>query len=437
MLLRSALPLLALAALAPVATAADAPAIDPALAGRYFKEAAQLCRADAGRLWGKSLCGPTLLVDPVTRQVAANQADAEGKLRAEGDVYVGVLPPDQGIANTAVDWAGVHWTEMLWPLKEDAASRHTIMAHEAFHRIQASVGLPAHESDNAHLDTLEGRYTLQLEWRALDAALTASSDAERRAHAADALAFRAERYRTFPAAEKAETAVERNEGLAEYTGVMVGNATPAAQVAMARWDLAWHPKNDSSFVRSFAYATGPAYGILLDRYRPGWRKAIVQGGSPARMLADALHVDLAATPDMAKLAARYDGPALLASERARAEARARQTGAYKAQLISGPVLHLPLVHMKVQFNPSNLVPLGDAGTVYPTMQVIDDWGSVEVDGGGLMASDWKRLTVAAPDGDTTGGTLHGKGWTMRLAPGWRLVPGMRKGDWTIEAGGTR
>jgi hypothetical protein len=154
------------------------------------------------------------------------------------------------------------------------------------------------------------------------------------------------------------------------------------------------------------------------------------------MLADALHVDLAATPDMAKLAARYDGPALLASERARAEARAQQTAAYKAQLISGPVLHLPLVHMKVQFNPSNLVPLGDAGTVYPTMQVIDDWGSVEVDGGGLMASDWKRLTVAAPD-DTTGGTLHGKGWTMRLAPGWRLVPGVRKGDWTIEAGGTR
>ncbi|MGN2248126.1 hypothetical protein ACFWZ3_15705 [Frateuria sp. GZRR35] len=434
MSIRPALPWLALA-LAPAAMGADAPTIDPALAGRYFKEAAQLCHADGGRLWGKSLCGPTLLVEPASRRVAANQADAEGRLRPEGGVYVGVLPTDQAIANTAVDWAGVHWTEMLWPLKEDAARRHTIMAHEAFHRVQDSLGLAAHESNNAHLDTLEGRYTLQLEWRALDAALAASIDTERRARVADALAFRAARYRRFPAAEKAETAVERNEGLAEYTGVMVGNRTPAAQVAMARWDLAWHPENDTSFVRSFAYATGPAYGLLLDRYRPGWRKAIVSGGSPARMLATALHVDMAAEPEVDKLAARYDGPALLASEHARAEARSRQMAKYQAQLVTGPVLKLPLKHMKVQFNPSNLVPLGDAGTVYPTMHVIDDWGSVTVDGGALMAPDWSQLTVAAPEGGADGSELHGKGWTMKLAAGWRLARGSRMGDWTVASEG--
>lgn len=431
MLLRSALPWVALVALAPAAIGADAPAIDTALAGRYFKEASQLCRADGGRLWGKSLCGPVLLVAPASRRVVANQADAEGRLRPEGGVYVGELPSDQAIANTSVDWAGVRWTEMLWPLKEDAAQRHTIMAHEAFHRVQDSLGLSPRESDNAHLDTLEGRYTLQLEWRALDAALAAGSDADRRARAADALAFRAARYQRFPEAAQAEIKVERNEGLAEYTGVMVGNRTSAAQVAMARRDLAWHPKNDTSFVRSFAYATGPAYGILLDRYRPGWRKAIVKGGSPAGMLAEALHVDMAAAPDAGKLAARYDGPALLASEHTRADARARQTALYKAQLISGPVLRLPLAHMKVQFNPSNLVPLGEAGTVYPTMHVIDDWGSITVDGGALMASDWKTLTLAAPDSGAREGKLRGKGWTMELAPGWQPVPGPRKGDRTV------
>lgn len=431
MSLRSALPWFALVALAPAAIGAEAPPIDPALASRYLKEAAQLCQADGGRLWGKSLCGPTLLVDPVTRQVVANQADAEGALRAEGDVYVGKLPDSQTIANTAVDWSGVRWTEMLWPLKQDAALRHTVMAHEAFHRIQDSLGLPGGGRDNPHMDTLEGRYTVQLEWRALDAALAAKTDAERRAHAADALAFRAARYQRFPEAEQAETALERNEGLAEYTGVMVGNRTPAAQLAMAHWDLTWHPKNDTSFARSFAYPSGPAYGILLDRYRPGWRKAIVKGGSPAGMLAEALHVDMARKPDVEKLAARYDGPALLATEQARAEARARQAAKYKAQLVTGPVLKLPLKHMKVQFNPSNLMPLGDAGTVYPTMQVIDDWGSITVDGGALMAPDWTRLTVAAPAGGATGGTLRGEGWTMKPAPGWHVVPAGRTGDRTI------
>ena len=436
--LRSAWPLVALAAFAPAAFGADAPpAIDPALAGRYLKEAAQLCQADAGRLWGKSLCGPTLLVDPVSRRVVANQADAQGQLRAEGDVYVGDLPASEAIANTAVDWAGVHWTEMLWPLKEDAAQRHTIMAHEAFHRIQDSLGLPTGGRDNPQMDTLEGRYTVQLEWRALDAALAAKTDAERRARAADALAFRAARYQKFPEAEQAETALERNEGLAEYTGVMVGNRAPAGQIAMARWDLAWHPKNDATFARSFAYPSGPVDGILLDRYRPGWRKDIVKGGSPARMLAEALHVDMAAKPDVTKLAARYDGPALLASERARAEARAKQAAQYTAQLVTGPVLKLPLKHMKVQFNPTNLMPLADAGTVYPTMHVIDDWGSVQVTGGALMASDWTQVTVAAPDGNAPTSKLHGKGWTLDLAPGWQLMPGARKGDFTVGHGPAR
>src|SRR6185503_298310 len=115
-----------------------------------------------------------------TRQVIASQADAQGRLRAEGGVFVGQLPADQTLANTALDWAGVHWSEMLWPLPEDARERRTLMAHESFHRIQPSLKLLAKDGDNAHMDTLEGRYTMQLEWRALDAALAATSDVDRR-----------------------------------------------------------------------------------------------------------------------------------------------------------------------------------------------------------------------------------------------------------------
>jgi hypothetical protein len=372
-----------------------------------------------------------LLVVPATRQVIANQADAQGKLHAEDGVFLGQLPPEENIANTALDWAGVRWSEMLWPLPQDAARRRVLMTHEAFHRIQDSLGLPASNPDNPQLDTLDGRYTLQLEWRALDAALAATDDAERRERAADALAFRAARYRHFPAARQSEAALERNEGLAEYTGVTIGSLSPAERRAMARHDLAVHAKNDASFVRSFAYATGPAYGLLLDRYRPDWRKAIVQGGSPADLLAAALGVDMDAAPALERRATRYDGPALLASERVRAEARARQAAAYKARLVTGPVLRLPIKGMRVSFDPRNLMPLGDAGTVYPSIQVIDAWGSIEVDGGALMASDWNQLTVAAPEGEVKDGKLHGQGWTLKLAPGWRLAPGPRPGDRTV------
>lgn len=441
------LSLLASTAVVVAATGAPVP-IDTALvdtaaqdarltaARAWFDEAARQCEADQGRLWGESLCGPLLLVDPATRQVIASQGDADGDLTPAGGVFVGTLPADQTLANTALDWAGVRWSELLWPLPDDAGERRTLVAHESFHRIQPRLGLPAAgERDNAHLDTVEGRTALQLEWRALDAALAATEDADRRARIADALAFRADRYRRFPAAAESEAALERNEGLAEYTGVMVGQDAPDARVAMARRNLSVQA-GAPSFVRAFAYANGPAYGLLLDRYVPGWRDRIRQGGTPASLLAGALQLDLVAMPEAAPLAARYDGVALLAAERARAAARERLLAGYRARLVDGPVLHLPLAHMKMQFNPSTLVPLGEAGTVYPTLHVSDDWGAVDVDGAALMAPDWSRVTVPAPARDADGNLLRGEGWTLQLAPGWRLVPGARSGDYTIENGAT-
>jgi hypothetical protein len=71
------------------------------------------------------------------------------------------------------------------------------------------------------------------------------------------------------------------------------------------------------------------------------------------------------------------------------------------------------------------------------MQVIDGWGSIQVDGGALMAPDWSLLTVAAPADGAAGGKLHGKGWTLELAPGWKLTPGARKGDFTLSQASAR
>ena len=190
----------------------------------------------------------------------------KGAAESQNGVLVGVLPTDQNIANTAVEWSGVQWTQMLWPLPGEVRQRKTLISHELFHRIQNQLKLPKVEGgENAQLDTVDGRYYMQLEWRALSRALQASTDEERRKAAADAVLFRAERYRLFPGADLQEEALELNEGLAEYTGVRVGNPTSEEQIKAALNDLSSH-RDDSTFVRSFAYATGPGYGLLLDHY---------------------------------------------------------------------------------------------------------------------------------------------------------------------------
>lgn len=411
--------------------------LTPANAARYFAEAMHDCRADGGHLWGVSLCGPMLFVDPGTRALVANRADAEGRLKpAAHGTFTGVMPADQIIANTSASWSGTRWIELLWPLPKDRASRDTLMAHESYHRVQARIVPVTDGGTNTQLDTLYGRYTIQLEWRALAAALQAGTDTARREAVRDALLFRAARYHRFPRAQAAEVALERNEGLAEYTGVMVGNATAAQRKAMALSDLR-KQLDDPSFVRSFAYATGPAYGLLLDRYRPGWRKQITHDKhGPAAMLASALHLDLdqMSLGTVAARAARYGGPALLAAETARKVEHDRKVAHYRSLLVDGAVLVLPLAHPRKQFNPQNVLSLDGSGTLYPTLRVIDDWGTIDIRRGGLIAPDGHQLTVSAPNGDSVTGTIHGAGWTLTLAPGWRMAPAARKGDFTLRHG---
>ncbi|MGA7930171.1 MAG: hypothetical protein WCA20_29780 [Candidatus Sulfotelmatobacter sp.] len=420
----------------PLAASAQTPQPIPIeTAQTYFSEAQSLCQADHGHLWGVSLCGPIMFVDPQSRSIVASQADAKGLLKAEAGVFVGLLPTDQNIANTAVEWSGVYWTQMLWPLPGEVRQRETLISHELFHRIQNQLKLPKVEGgENAQLDTVDGRYYLQLEWRALSRALQASTDEERRKAAADAVLFRAERYRLFPGADGQEQALELNEGLAEYTGVRVGNPTAEEQIKAALNDLSSH-RDDSTFVRSFAYATGPGYGLLLDRYLPGWHDQLKPDQGFGALLRNALHIALPENLQLAaeRRATQYDGTTLRAAETERETRRQQLVAGYHAKFIDGPVLTLQFRNMQVQFDPRNLQPLGDAGTVYPNLRISDDWGILDAKNGALMKPDWSAVIVVAPLA-STGSSLKGDGWTLELKPGWKIVLGTRKGDFILVSG---
>lgn len=390
-----------------------------------FDEADALCAADAGALWGRSLCGPMMFADRASRFVVANRAGAGDVLQPRGGVFLGALPADQSIANTAFAWAGETWTQIVWPLPADRDQRAILMMHERFHRIQPELNLAAPQRDNVHLDEVDGRYYLQLEWRALAAALRAHDARDRDRAVSDALAFRGARRRAFADAASREDALELNEGLAEYTGIVLG-VRGDARTAAALGDLEAH-LGDPSFVRSFAYATGPAYGLLLDRYTPTWRTALTRTRSLTAALAEAMPAE----PRSAEIAAAsYDGPALRAAEIDRAMRRAADLVRYRRKLVDGPVLVLPLSHMKVEFDPRAVVPLADLGSVYPRLRIVDDWGILEVTDGALIRADWSAVVVAAPASDRDR-ALAGS-WTLSLAQGWALGPGPRDGDLRVE-----
>lgn len=76
---------------------AQAPPPNPIPTGtarRYFANAHLLCSADNGKLWGVSLCGPIMFVDPQSRSIVASEGDTKGALTARDGVFVGALPSE-------------------------------------------------------------------------------------------------------------------------------------------------------------------------------------------------------------------------------------------------------------------------------------------------------------------------------------------------------
>jgi hypothetical protein len=411
------------AALAPALLTLPAPAqeIDLEAATRAIAERQVLCERDDGALWGVSLCGPLLIVDPASRSLAASQNTPRESLRREGGTFIGRLPEGVLVANTAVEWEGVRWSMVQSPLPTARREREALLMHESWHRIQDGLGLPPRSPNASHLATEFGRTSLREEWRALAAALTAPRDADRRAAIRDALIFRAWRRRETHGAANPENQLELNEGLAEYTGRRL-SGQDARAVAAALADA----EKQSSFVRTFAYASGPAYGYLLDRYGSQWRRQLSADSNLAFMLAAEANITL---PDdiahSARIAgSRYGLEEVVAQEKAAAYEQEAQAGRWKKLLVTGPVLHLKLGRMKLEFNPNNLFPLPPYGTVYPTLQVIDSWGKLTVRDGALIDEKWSGVTLSAP----SRGGLSGPGWTLELNPGWSMQRRGRRPD---------
>src|SRR5207237_4425397 len=123
---------------------------------------------------------------------------------------------------------------------------------------------------NEHVDVMDGRYWLRLEWRALARALR-ESGAARAAAVRDALAFRQARRALYAGSDEGERAVEITEGLPQYPAIVVAAPSAADAIASAV-DLLEGAETGETFLRTFPSTTIPAYGLLLDAASAGWRQ---------------------------------------------------------------------------------------------------------------------------------------------------------------------
>lgn len=393
--------------------------VDPLRAEAYFKQAKALCERDGGKLWGISLCGPMVIADAATGTIATNQPAPEG-----------ARPRSLGFGNAVTQWGGQTWSTFVWQVLAsfDEPSRGVLMMHELFHRVERPLGLMTEDGENSHLDTLEGRYWQLLEWRALARALE-SSGTERTSAVQDALTFRFIRRQLFPAAAVNEAREEIREGLAQYTGIVTTASSPQNAVSSAILVLADYAKRES-LVRDFGYASGTAYGVLLDAWSPGWTRQLKGPedlGERLRVAAGIAATGINSRKAAEEAALRYDSASLRIAEEKRDADQKAKVAELRRRFVDGPVLVLP--NAGGSFSNSGIVPIPGAGTVFPRVHVNAEWGVLDA-AQVLRPDDRSNITLPAP-ASAQGSTLEGDGWTLRIAPGWVVRTGNRPGDFQL------
>jgi hypothetical protein len=395
----------------------QAPAqVDQQRAQEFFKEALALCEQDGGRLWGVSICAPMVIGDARTQTFATSQPPPDAP-----------RPRLVGILMGPIKWGDSMWAALSWDMvaNQPPHVRNAMFLHESFHIVQMRLGLGVETVSAEHLDSPDGRYWLRLEWHALARALRESGE-PRALAVRDALAFRQARHERFPDKVETERALDINEGLASYTGIVLAAPSRADAIARALDDLTSQERGES-YVRTAAYASGPAYGLLLDAASPGWTRTVRSSDNPAWLLIRALGVQPAA--DVAAAATRYGGAELRAAEHQREQQRQARIAELRRRFVDGPVLTMPGGGRG--FSDSHgAVAIPDVGTIYfGEYHMTGAWGALDANRGVLVSSDGQTRRLPAPVRSDS--TISGDGWTLKAAVGWMVRDGARRGDFEL------
>ncbi|MEJ5148753.1 hypothetical protein [Sphingobacterium sp. MYb388] len=386
----------------------------------YFKEIKYVTKQGV-KLWNRDLYGSILLVNPENRLLYSNEPDIKNTLKLQKDIYVGTLPASINIANTSMQWNGKTWAMIMLPLSKDRYDRINLLAHELFHTVQISLGFTQYNKESNHLELKDGRIYLRLELEALKKAILSNTQKEQTKHLTNAFIFRKYRNAIFPESYDTENQLELNEGLAEYTGFMISNRNKEATKQHFVNSVNTFIKNPT-YVRSFAYNTTPIYGNFLRKKDKYWNQKISADNNLTDFFIENLNIkiptDLKAT--VVKIFKEYNGEEIIQEEEIREAKIKIRIAEYNSKFIEQPHFEIGFENMNISFDPRNILPIGDKGTVYPNMRVTDNWGILEVNNGALMFPNWNKISISIPT-KINDQLIEGDGWSLQLNKNYTVI----------------
>lgn len=387
----------------------------------YFSSIEEICRADAGNLWGENLAGPIMYVDRVSRKIIANAPDKENLLKLKDGVYTGIYPKEKLIDVIAVEFGGTLFAMVRIPDEEDDYRIKALTIHSLVHCMQEKLEIDPERFNNRHMNEKNARMWLKLEWRALKNALSTEGE-ERYLAVRDALIFRGARHEAYPDYIYEETRFENYEGLPTFSYTLLCTASKEEQTKRLIDGIDYY--YNLNFGYNYGFIHGALYAYLL--YDKGFRLNSVTSDSTdlGVLTAELYNITM---PDILRdvagsIAINYDIESIQQEEIERQkrikEASNKRLSAYTEK----PVVFFDLESPSFGFEPDALNSLDTLGTIYSSLRVSDNWGKLIVEETGCLVSyNLKEIRVPAKGIKISKSHIRGEGWELILTDTWELV----------------
>jgi hypothetical protein len=388
----------------------------------YFDKIEADCYKDGGSLWGRNIFGPLMFVDRQQRMVYSNFPDREGNLKKKEGIYSSSYPKDLIINRDSLTFGGTQFALAALPPEEDEFTIVSRGIRSLYYFHQHYFGYKPIPYNTSVMDEKNARLWLKLEWRALRKAIEGEGN-ERLVALRDALIFRGANHEFYSNYVEDQIIFENYEGLAVFTYLLLGTESEEEFKTKLLEGL----DNIYSF-STYSGTYGSIHGAIYASfaYWGGFDFSTIKSANTdlGSLVRDIYDIQLPTyCRDVAgSIALNYDLAAVQAEEEARDNQIREQIKKETNIFTDRPVVSIDLLSPYFDYEPMDVVPVDEQGTIFKKLNVSDNWGKLMVEEGGcLVSNNFRNLKIPAGNLKTDRTHIYGDGWSLTLNSDWELV----------------
>lgn len=400
--------------------------------------AKKLLKTDNGSLWGEQIWNDSILILDESNTIYSLLHLPESQTD-DGILFYKSLPENLlSQTNSAQALYGNQYCVVLASYLNDSSAT---LAHELFHLLQ-NKRIRLYYNPIGYLDNYDARELMRLEFQALRNAIGGlDGKAPRKkvmGYIQDAFLFRKYREQQYPQYLQECTGLENVEGLANYTGIRL--STLPNKYAEIKDELVQR-EAAASFTRPFPYATGPAYGFILDYLGVNWRNGLKKTYNfleiyEKQYLKRPLSLEPKKLADAQK---RNNYPKIHEEETARKLEHDKNQTYYSGQFVTAPTLTVKTVDSLYSgsYDMNATFFLEGKGVIYASIKGTDmsgnNFGNYSTTddaigvSGVLVLPDWKTYVFPRPI-SIEASKIVGEHYVIELNKGWTIRKINEKGD---------